>query len=268
MPQQEAQLRSKNFEEVALGYDEETAVAEAERCIQCKNSNCMEGCPVDINIPGFIKKITERDYAGAIDIIKEKNNFPAICGRVCPQENQCEKYCTLGKKNEPVAIGRLERFVADWELGQGVTTVRLAPRNGKKVAVVGSGPSGLTCAANLATFGYEVTIMEALHTPGGVLVYGIPEFRLPKDIVAREIQNICDLGVKIECNHVVGKLSSIDELLENGYDAVYIGTGAGLPLFMNVPGENLNGIYSANEFLTRNNLMKAYLFRNISPLLV
>ena len=260
MPQQEAQLRSKNFEEVALGYDEETAVAEAERCIQCKNSNCMEGCPVDINIPGFIKKITERDYAGAIDIIKEKNNFPAICGRVCPQENQCEKYCTLGKKNEPVAIGRLERFVADWELGQGVTTVRLAPRNGKKVAVVGSGPSGLTCAANLATFGYEVTIMEALHTPGGVLVYGIPEFRLPKDIVAREIQNICDLGVKIECNHVVGKLSSIDELLENGYDAVYIGTGAGLPLFMNVPGENLNGIYSANEFLTRNNLMKAYLF--------
>lgn len=260
MPQQEAQLRSKNFEEVALGYDEETAVAEAGRCIQCKNSNCMEGCPVDINIPGFIKKITERDYAGAIDIIKEKNNFPAICGRVCPQENQCEKYCTLGKKNEPVAIGRLERFVADWELGQGVTTVRLAPRNGKKVAVVGSGPSGLTCAANLATFGYEVTIMEALHTPGGVLVYGIPEFRLPKDIVAREIQNICDLGVKIECNHVVGKLSSIDELLENGFDAVYIGTGAGLPLFMNVPGENLNGIYSANEFLTRNNLMKAYLF--------
>lgn len=260
MPQQDAQLRNKNFEEVALGYDEETAVAEARRCIQCKNSNCMEGCPVDINIPGFIKKITERDYAGAIDIIKEKNNFPAICGRVCPQENQCEKVCTLGKKNEPVAIGRLERFVADWELNQGVKTIGTASGNGKKVAVVGSGPSGLTCAANLATLGYEVTILEALHTPGGVLVYGIPEFRLPKAIVAREIQNICDLGVKIECNHVVGKLSSIDELLEDGYDAVYIGTGAGLPLFMNIPGENLNGIYSANEFLTRNNLMKAYLF--------
>lgn len=260
MPHQDAQLRNQNFAEVALGYDEETAVAEAGRCIQCKNKNCMEGCPVDINIPGFIKQITERDYAGAIDIIKEKNNLPAICGRVCPQENQCEKFCTLGKKNEPVAIGRLERFVADWELNQGVKTVRIAPSKGKKVAVVGSGPSGLTCAANLATLGYEVTILEALHMPGGVLVYGIPEFRLPKAIVAREIQNICDLGVKIECNHVVGKLSSIDELLEDGYDAVYIGTGAGLPSFMNIPGENLNGIYSANEFLTRNNLMKAYLF--------
>ncbi len=260
MPHQEAEVRNKNFEEVALGYDEETAVAEAGRCIQCKKSNCMEGCPVDIDIPGFIKKIADRDFAGAIQIIKEKNNLPAICGRVCPQENQCEKFCTIGKKNEPVAIGRLERFVADWELAQGIKAVQPAPNNGKKVAIVGSGPSGLTCAANLATLGYAVTILEALHTSGGVLVYGIPEFRLPKTIVAREIENIAKLGVEIKCNYVVGKLSSIDELLANGYDAVYIGTGAGLPTFMNIPGENLNGIYSANEFLTRNNLMKAYRF--------
>ncbi|MDD4171120.1 MAG: NADPH-dependent glutamate synthase [Syntrophomonas sp.] len=260
MSHQDAEVRRHNFEEVALGYDEKTAVAEAGRCIQCKNKNCMEGCPVDIDIPGFIKKISEHDFAGAIKIIKEKNNLPAICGRVCPQENQCEKFCTVGKKNEPVAIGRLERFVADWELQQGTKAVQPAPSNGKKVAIVGSGPSGLTCAANLASLGYGVTVLEALHIPGGVLVYGIPEFRLPKAIVAREIENITKLGVEIKCNHVVGKLSSIDELLHNGYDAVYIGTGAGLPSFMNIPGENLNGIYSANEFLTRNNLMKAYRF--------
>jgi glutamate synthase (NADPH/NADH) small chain len=260
MPHQEAEVRNKNFEEVAFGYDEETAVAEAGRCIQCKKSNCMEGCPVDINIPGFIKMISERNFEGAIQIIKEKNNLPAICGRVCPQENQCEKFCTVGKKNEPVAIGRLERFVADWELKQGTRTVQPTPSNGKKVAIVGSGPSGLTCAANLATLGYGVTILEALHIPGGVLVYGIPEFRLPKAIVAQEIENIAKLGVEIKCNYVVGKLNTVDELLNEGYDAVYIGTGAGLPSFMNIPGENLNGIYSANEFLTRNNLMKAYRF--------
>jgi len=260
MPHQDAEERCHNFNEVALGYDEDTAVAEAQRCIQCKNSPCMEGCPVEINIPAFIKKITERDFAGAISIIKEKNNLPAICGRVCPQENQCEKKCTVGKKNEPVAIGRLERFVADWEMAHGTKVVAKAKPNGKRVAIVGSGPSGLTAAADLALMGYKVTVFEALHVPGGVLVYGIPEFRLPKSIVAREISNIVDLGVEIRTNHVVGKLGSVDELLQEGYDAVYIGTGAGLPSFMNIPGENLNGVYSANEFLTRNNLMKAYRF--------
>jgi len=220
----------------------------------------MEGCPVEINIPAFIKKITERDFAGAISIIKEKNNLPAICGRVCPQENQCEKKCTVGKKHEPVAIGRLERFVADWEMAHGSRSVKKAKPNGKKVAIVGSGPSGLTAAADLALMGYKVTVFEALHMPGGVLVYGIPEFRLPKSIVAREIASIVELGVEIKTNYVVGKLGSVDELLQEGYDAVYIGTGAGLPSFMNIPGENLNGVYSANEFLTRNNLMKAYRF--------
>lgn len=260
MPHQDAKERCHNFNEVALGYDEDTAVAEAQRCIQCKNSPCMEGCPVEINIPAFIKKITERDFAGAISIIKEKNNLPAICGRVCPQENQCEKKCTVGKKHEPVAIGRLERFVADWEMAHGSRSVKKAKPNGKKVAIVGSGPSGLTAAADLALMGYKVTVFEALHMPGGVLVYGIPEFRLPKSIVAREIASIVELGVEIKTNYVVGKLGSVDELLQEGYDAVYIGTGAGLPSFMNIPGENLNGVYSANEFLTRNNLMKAYRF--------
>jgi sulfide dehydrogenase (flavoprotein) subunit SudA (EC 1.97.-.-) len=260
MPNQEAEVRKNNFDEVALGYNNETAIAEAGRCIQCKNKNCMEGCPVDIDIPGFIKKIAEGDFEGAIKIIKEKNYLPAICGRVCPQESQCEKFCTIGKKNEPVAIGRLERFLADWELSQGVKMPQPALSNKKKVAIVGSGPSGLTCAAILATLGYGVTVLEALHVPGGVLVYGIPEFRLPKSIVAHEIDNISKLGVEIKCNYVVGKLSTIDELLDNDYDAVYVGTGAGLPTFMDLPGENLNGIYSANEFLTRNNLMKAYRF--------
>jgi len=260
MPHQEPGVRCHNFEEVALGYTEDTAVLEAERCIQCKNTPCVEGCPVGINIPNFIKKIAERDCVGAIGIIKEKNNLPAICGRVCPQENQCEKFCTLGKKNEPVAIGRLERFVADWELSKGIKPAPISKNNGEKVAIVGSGPSGLTAAANLVGLGYKVTVFEALHVAGGVLVYGIPEFRLPKAIVKQEIDNIAKLGVEIKTNYVVGKLNTVDELLEEGYDAVYIGTGAGLPRFMNIPGENLNGVYSANEFLTRNNLMKAYRF--------
>ncbi len=260
MPHQEAKVRSTNFEEVALGYSEETAILEANRCIQCKNTPCIDGCPVGIDIPAFIKMIAEKDFTGAIGKIKEKNNLPAICGRVCPQENQCEKLCTLGKKNEPVAIGRLERYVADWELAKGTESVKIPETNGKKVAIVGSGPSGLTAAANLAGLGYKVSVLEALHVAGGVLVYGIPEFRLPKAIVQKEIDNIAALGVEIKTNYVVGKLSSVDELMQEGYDAVYIGTGAGLPSFMNIPGENLNGVYSANEFLTRNNLMKAYRF--------
>ncbi len=260
MPYQDPGVRCSNFEEVALGYSEETAVLEANRCIQCKNSPCIDGCPVGIDIPAFIKMIAERDFAGAISKIKEKNYLPAICGRVCPQESQCENKCTIGKKNEPVAIGRLERFIADWEMAQGLESTPDITPNGKKVAIVGSGPSGLTTAACLGLKGYQVTVFEALHVAGGVLIYGIPEFRLPKKIVAREIENISKLGVDIRVNAVVGKLNSIDELLEQGYDAVYIGTGAGLPYFMNIPGENLNGVYSANEFLTRNNLMKAYKF--------
>lgn len=260
MPFQNPDERRRNFNEVALGYSEDTAIAEAKRCIQCKNRPCVDGCPVGVDIPGFIKMIGEGDFVGAISKIKEKNYLPAICGRVCPQESQCESKCTIGKKNEPVAIGRLERFAADWEMKQGDASVPQVKPNGKKVAIVGSGPSGLTAAACLGLQGYQVTVMEALHVAGGVLVYGIPEFRLPKSIVAREIENIGKLGVEIRTNYVVGKLNSIDELLQQGYDAVYIGTGAGLPYFMNIPGENLNGVYSANEFLTRNNLMKAYRF--------
>ncbi|MGB9846494.1 MAG: NADPH-dependent glutamate synthase, partial [Desulfotomaculales bacterium] len=261
MPAQDPAVRVKNFNEVALGYDVESAVAEAGRCLQCKNQPCRQGCPVEVYIPQFIKLIAERDFAGAIRKIKEKNALPAVCGRVCPQENQCEKYCTLGKKNEPVAIGRLERFAADWELAEGVLPQEVAPPTGFKVAVIGSGPGGLTCAADLAKLGHEVTIFEALHVPGGVLMYGIPEFRLPKRVVQAEIQNLKKLGVKIEVNAVVGKFATIDELMnEEGFDAVYVGTGAGLPYFMNIPGENSCGVYSANEFLTRTNLMKAYLF--------
>ncbi len=260
MPYQEPGERCSNFEEVALGYSKETAVLEAERCIQCKNSPCIDGCPVGINIPAFIAMIAEGDFAGAINKVKEKNYLPAICGRVCPQESQCEVKCTIGKKNEPVAIGRLERFIADWEMNQGLESRPEIKPNGRKVAIVGSGPSGLATAAGLAVKGYQVTVFEALHIAGGVLSYGIPEFRLPKKIVAREIENISKLGVDIRVNAVVGKLNSIDELLEQGFDAVYVGTGAGLPYFMNIPGENLNGVYSANEFLTRNNLMKAYKF--------
>ncbi|KAF1086531.1 Glutamate synthase (NADPH) small chain [Sporotomaculum syntrophicum] len=261
MPVQDAKERAHNFEEVALGYDEETAVAEAQRCLQCKNEPCRKGCPVQVFIPQFIKMVAERDFDGAIKKIKEKNALPAVCGRVCPQENQCEKYCTLGKKFEPVGIGRLERFCADRELKMGVTVPEVAPPTGKKVAVVGSGPSGLTCASDLAKKGHEVTIFEALHVAGGVLMYGIPQFRLPKEVVQAEVENLKKLGVKIEVNSVVGKFSTVDELMEEeGFDAVYIGTGAGLPYFMGIPGENACGVYSANEFLTRTNLMKAYLF--------
>lgn len=261
MPAQDPVERARNFNEVALGYDEETAVAEAKRCLQCKNAPCRQGCPVEVNIPDFIKLVAERDFAGAIRKIKERNALPAVCGRVCPQENQCEKHCTIGKKHEPVAIGRLERFCADWELAQGVMPQEVASSSGFKVAVVGSGPSGLTCAADLVKLGHKVTIFEALHVAGGVLMYGIPEFRLLKRVVQAEVQNLKKLGVEIITNAVVGKFATVDELMEEeGFDAVYIGTGAGLPYFMNIPGENSCGVYSANEFLTRTNLMKAYLF--------
>ena len=263
MPEQDPKVRAHNFNEVALGYDEETAVAEAERCLNCKVPQCRTGCPVGVNIPGFIAKIKARDYDGAIATIKESNSLPAVCGRVCPQENQCEKHCVLGKKGEPVGIGRLERFAADREMAQNKEIVPIEfAKDAQKVAIIGAGPAGLTCAGDLARKGYRVTIFEALHTAGGVLSYGIPEFRLPKDdIVKKEIANLEKLGVKIEVDVVVGQLYTIDELMEEeGFDAVFVGTGAGLPHFMNIPGENLNGVYSANEFLTRCNLMKAYRF--------
>ena len=261
MPVQDAAVRAHNFEEVALGYTEETAIEEAKRCLQCKNEPCRQGCPVEVFIPDFIKLIAESDFDGAIKKLKEKNALPAVCGRVCPQESQCEKYCTLAKKFESVGIGRLERFCADRELQTGVTIPEVAPSTGKKVAVVGSGPSGLTCASDLAKQGHAVTVFEALHVAGGVLMYGIPQFRLPKEVVQAEVDNLRKLGVTIEVNAVVGKFATVDELMEEGgFDAVYIGTGAGLPYFMQIPGENACGVYSANEFLTRTNLMKAYLF--------
>ena len=261
MPAQDAVVRAKNFSEVALGYTEETAIAEAKRCIQCKKEPCRQGCPVEVDIPAFIKLVADGDFAGAITKIKEKNALPAVCGRVCPQESQCENYCTLGKKHEPVGIGRIERFCADWELATGVKVPEIATPTGKKVAVVGSGPAGLTCAADLAKLGHKVTIFEALHVAGGVLMYGIPEFRLPKAVVQAEVQNLKNIGVDIEVNSVVGKFTTVDDLMEqDGFDAVFIGTGAGLPYFMNIPGENACGVYSANEFLTRTNLMKAYQF--------
>ena len=263
MPVQAPADRIHNFDEVALGYDEETAVAEAERCLHCKVPQCRKGCPVSIDIPEFIAKIKERDYDGAVAKIKESNSLPAVCGRVCPQENQCEKFCILGKKGESVGIGRLERFVADraLEKGEKVEKPEVAA-DAQSVAVIGSGPSGLACAGDLAKKGYKVTIFEALHKAGGVLSYGIPEFRLPKDrVVQKEIENIQALGVKIELDSVAGRLYTVDELMnEEGFDAVFIGTGAGLPRFQNIPGESLNGVYSANEFLTRCNLMKAYKF--------
>jgi len=261
MPEQSPEERIKNFNEVCLGYSEEQAMAEAKRCLQCKNTPCIGGCPVEIDIPGFISLIAQGKFAEAAGKIKEKNALPAICGRVCPQEVQCESLCTLGKKHEPVAIGRLERFIADWEREKGIAQVppRVKPRN-KKVAVVGSGPSGLTVAADLAKLGYGVTIFEALHKAGGVLVYGIPEFRLPKAIVQAEVDYVKSLGVEIVTNAVIGRLFTIPELLNSGYDSVFIGIGAGGPMFMKIPGENLSGVYSANEFLTRSNLMKAYLF--------
>jgi glutamate synthase (NADPH/NADH) small chain len=260
MPRQDPQARGRNFSEVALGYSREVAVQEAQRCLQCKKPTCIEGCPVQVRIPEFILALRDGDMWGAVTALKDKNNLPAICGRVCPQETQCEEKCVLGKKFEPVAIGRLERFVADWEIGEGVRTPAVPAPNGKKVAVIGAGPSGLTCAGDLAKLGYHVTIFEALHAPGGVLIYGIPEFRLPKSIVATEVKYVQSLGAELKLNSVIGKLLTVDELLADGYDAIFLGTGAGLPMFMNIPGENLNGVYSANEFLTRTNLMKAYLF--------
>ncbi len=258
MPSLAPEIRAHNFSEVALGYDEETAVSEAMRCLNCKNTPCVSGCPVNISIPEFISRIKERDYEGAYSIITETSSLPAVCGRVCPQESQCESKCTMGVRFEPVGIGRLERFVADYHNANS-TEKPVAPEwNGHKVAIVGSGPSGLTCAGDLAKKGYKVSVFEALHTAGGVLVYGIPEFRLPKAIVAKEVETLKDLGVDIETNVVIGKTLTVDELFDAGYEAVFIGSGAGLPNFMNIPGEAYKGVYSANEFLTRSNLRKAY----------
>ncbi|MDE6942913.1 MAG: NADPH-dependent glutamate synthase [Lachnospiraceae bacterium] len=258
--EQDAKVRATNFEEVCLGYNKEEAMCEATRCINCKNAQCIKGCPVAINIPGFIEKVKEGDIEAAYQIISEASALPAVCGRVCPQESQCEGKCIRGIKGEPVSIGKLERFVADWARENHIKPEGAKEKKDKKVAVIGSGPSGLTCAGDLAKMGYDVTIFEALHEPGGVLVYGIPEFRLPKkDVVAKEIENVRALGVKIETNVVVGKSVTIDELLEEeGFDAVFIGSGAGLPKFMGIPGEQANGVFSANEYLTRSNLMKAF----------
>ena len=258
MPTQAPEVRAQNFNEVALGYSQETAVEEAKRCLNCKNRPCVSGCPVNIHIPEFIAKVKEGDFEAAYQIINQTSSLPAVCGRVCPQENQCEKYCTLAKKFEAVGIGRLERFVADWHNEHSVEKAKAPESNGHKVAIVGSGPSGLTCAGDLAKKGYKVSVFEALHTAGGVLVYGIPEFRLPKSIVAKEVETLKDLGVDIKTNVIIGKTLTIDELFELGYEAVFVGSGAGLPNFMNIPGESLKGVSSANEFLTRSNLMKAY----------
>ncbi len=260
MPEQSPAERVKNFNEVPLGYTPEMAMTEAARCLQCKKPACVKGCPVSVDIPLFIKGIAEGDFRTAARDIKRDNALPAVCGRVCPQETQCEELCILGKKHTPVAIGRLERFIADWEAANGVETPEIKPSNGRKVAVVGAGPAGLTCAGELAKDGYDVTLFEALHQPGGVLVYGIPEFRLPKDIVRREVSFVESLGVNLQKNMVIGKILDLHEVIEMGFEAVFIGTGAGLPMFMNIPGEQLNGVYSANEYLTRINLMKAYKF--------
>ena len=261
MPEQEPKKRIRNFEEVPFGYAEETAITEAKRCIQCKKPGCIAGCPVDVKIPEFIKEIADGHFIEAALKLKETNGLPAVCGRVCPQEDQCEKSCILGKKGEPVAIGRLERFAADFERNSGKISIPTAVKsNGKKIAIAGAGPSGLTIAGDLVKLGYDVTIFEALHKAGGVLVYGIPEFRLPKAIVEAEVEYLRKLGVKIETNFVIGRTKTIDELFAEGFNAVFIGVGAGAPVFMNIPGENLMGIYSANEYLTRSNLMKAYLF--------
>ena len=261
MPEQEPHIRNKNFEEVSLGYTEEMAIKEAQRCLNCKNKPCMGGCPVNVKIPEFISLVAQGEFEEAYYKISETSSLPAVCGRVCPQENQCEKYCVRGIKGEPVAIGRLERFVADWFMRNGKTTQKAPEPNGKKVAVIGGGPAGLACAGDLQKIGYSVEIFEAFHTAGGVLMYGIPEFRLPKDIVRAEIEKLKELGVKIHTDMVIGKVLSVDELLnDEGFDAIFIGTGAGLPSFLKIEGENLNGVYSANEFLTRINLMKAYKF--------
>ncbi len=261
MPEQDPKVRVKNFDEVPMGYSEEDAMAEAKRCIQCKKPGCVTGCPVDVDIPGFIACIAEGKFVEAAHRLKETNALPAVCGRVCPQEDQCEKVCILGKKGEPVAIGRLERFAADYERRTGKVAIPPpAKANGKKVAIVGAGPSGLTIAGDLVKLGYDVTVFEALHKAGGVLVYGIPEFRLPKAIVEAEVDYLRKMGVKIVTNAVIGRIKTVDELFAEGFDAVYLAVGAGAPVFMNIPGENLSGIYSANEYLTRSNLMKAYRF--------
>ena len=267
MPTQEPQVRAHNFNEVALGYDEATAIAEASRCLSCKNQPCVSGCPVNIHIPDFLKQVKEGNFEEAYQIISQTSSLPAVCGRVCPQESQCECKCTLGIKFEPVGIGRVERFVADYHNTHNTTPAKAPESNGHKVAVIGSGPSGLTCAGDLAKKGYKVTVFEALHQAGGVLVYGIPEFRLPKSIVAKEVETLKQLGVDVETNIVIGKTLTVDELFDMGYDAVFIGSGAGLPNFMNIPGEALKGVYSANEFLTRSNLMKSYLDDPTTPIM-
>ena len=267
MPTQDPLVRAHNFDEVALGYTQETAIDEALRCLNCKNMPCVTGCPVNIHIPAFIEKIKEGDFEGAYQIIARSSSLPAVCGRVCPQETQCEAKCVRGIKGEPVGIGRLERFVADWHNTYCTDAPVVPASNGHRVAVVGSGPSGLTCAGDLAKKGYKVTVFEALHLAGGVLVYGIPEFRLPKAIVQKEVDTLRALGVDIETNVVIGKTITIDELFEEGYEAVFVGSGAGLPRFMGIPGESLKGVYSANEFLTRSNLMKAYRADSATPIL-
>ena len=268
MPSQDPNVRNKNFLEVALGYTEEQALDEAARCLNCKNHPCVDGCPVNVRIPEFIQKIVEKDYEGAYQVIHQTSSLPAVCGRVCPQESQCEMHCVRGKKGDPVGIGRLERFVADWHNAHSTEAPEKPQPNGHKVAVVGSGPAGLTCAGDLAKKGYDVTVFEALHLAGGVLVYGIPEFRLPKAIVQKEVDGLKALGVKVETNMVIGRVVSIDELMSQyGFEAVFIGSGAGLPMFMHIPGENLCGVYSANEFLTRINLMKAYKDGSDTPIM-
>ena len=267
MPAQDAKARGKNFDEVTYGYSEATAIDEALRCLSCKHMPCVSGCPVNIHIPEFIGKIKEGDFEGAYQVINKSSSLPAVCGRVCPQEVQCEAKCVRGIKGESVGIGRLERFVADWHNAHANGAVNKIEKNGHKAAVVGSGPSGLTCAGDLAKKGYDVTVFEALHTAGGVLVYGIPEFRLPKAIVKKEVENLKEMGVKIETNIIIGKTLTVDELFDMGFEAVFIGSGAGLPNFLGIPGESYNGVYSANEFLTRSNLMKAYESDPVTPIM-
>jgi len=260
MREQKPEIRIKNFEEVPFGYNEEEAVLEASRCLQCKTRPCVSGCPVEVDIPGFILAIKEKRFLDSNSIIKQTNNLPAVCGRVCPQEDQCEKVCVLAKAGKPINIGSLERFAADWAMEHDKTKEKISKQTGEKVAVIGAGPAGLTCASDLSKMGYKVTVFEALHKPGGVLTYGIPEFRLPKDIVMNEVAKIEEAGVEMKYNYIIGKIKTIDKLKEEGYKAFFIASGAGLPYFMGIPGENLNGVYSANEFLTRVNLMKAYRF--------
>jgi len=267
MPTQDASVRVNNFDEVALGYTEQMAIEEARRCLHCKTQPCIEGCPVTVQIPGFIAKIAAGDFSGAYDVLYETNALPAVCGRVCPQETQCESKCVRGIKGEPVGIGRLERFAADWKLRHSAEKPVPAESNGKRVAIVGAGPAGLSCAGSLAAKGFKVTVFEALHVAGGVLMYGIPEFRLPKAVVRAEVENLKALGVEIVTDYVIGRTQTVDELFADGYEAIFLGTGAGLPSFMRVPGENLNGVYSANEYLTRINLMGAYREDAATPIL-